>query len=205
MVLMVKSAFRVLLEVLSSSGRGGGEWKGMFGSLSPVFGRLCLCLVGGGELNSLAVNVVLGLVALARGVLLSRGVEIVVHGSFEAASSPSVHPFSSSGLVFFSGSVPPVQLLMSRLTYLRFSEKASDEESELFLVTGVWIFRWIRRLGDASQCRVLVLMVVLFSYSLAGLRALWTTSGDHPVPVFLQVWFRLQAVHESVWWSLWAL
>ncbi|KAF3535360.1 hypothetical protein F2Q69_00021432 [Brassica cretica] len=90
-----------------------------------------------GEFNSLAVNVVLGLVALARGVLLSRGVEIVVHGSFEAASSPSVHPFSSSGLVFFSGSVPPVQLLMSRLTYLRFSEKASDEESELFLVTGV--------------------------------------------------------------------
>ncbi|CAF1916001.1 BnaCnng53080D [Brassica napus] len=149
MVLMVKSAFRVLLEVLSSSGTGGGEWKGMFGSLSPVFGRLCLCLV--------------------------------------------------------AGSVPPVQLLMSRLTYLRFSEKASDEESELFLVTGVWIFRWIRRLGDASQCRVLVLMVVLFSYSLAGLRALWTTSGDHPVPVFLQVWFRLQAVHESVWWSLWAL
>lgn len=54
-----------------------------------------------GEFNSLAVNVVLGLVALARGVLLSRGVEIVVHGSFEAASSPSVHPFSSSGLVFF--------------------------------------------------------------------------------------------------------
>ena len=104
-----------------------------------------------------------------------------------------------------AGSVPPVQLLMSRLTYLRFSEKASDEESELFLVTGVWIFRWIRRLGDASQCRVLVLMVVLLSYSLAGVRALWTTSGDHPVPVFLQVWFRLQAVHESVWWSLWAL
>ncbi|WZZ53590.1 hypothetical protein YC2023_053697 [Brassica napus] len=125
-----------------------------------------------GELNSLAVNVVLGLVALARGVLLSRGVEIVINGSFEAASSPSVHPFSSFGLVFFcnlfralstgfywvcallcvlAGSVPPVQLLMSRLTYFRFSEKASDEESKLFLVTGVWIFRWIRRLGDASQ------------------------------------------------------
>ncbi|XP_013633166.1 PREDICTED: zinc finger BED domain-containing protein RICESLEEPER 2-like [Brassica oleracea var. oleracea] len=42
--------------------------------------------------------------------------------------------FILSPLSAWSGSVPPVQLLMSRLTYFRFSEKASDEESELFLV-----------------------------------------------------------------------
>ncbi|CAF1859198.1 unnamed protein product, partial [Brassica napus] len=144
-----------------------------------------------GELNSLAVNVVLGLVALARGVLLSRGVEIVINGSFEAASSPSVHPFSSFGLVFFcnlfralstgfywvcallcvlAGSVPPVQLLMSRLTYFRFSEKASDEESKLFLVTGA-----------TRRC-----IPVTCARAHGSLGALWTTSGDHLVPVFLQ-------------------
>lgn len=35
------------------------------------------------------------------------------------------------------GSVPLVQLLMSSLSFLWFSKKASDEESDLFLVRGV--------------------------------------------------------------------
>lgn len=46
MVLMVKPDFRNLLEVLSS-GRGGGVWKGMFGSLAPAFSRLSLRFFGG--------------------------------------------------------------------------------------------------------------------------------------------------------------
>ncbi|CAN6831291.1 unnamed protein product [Brassica oleracea var. botrytis] len=59
---------------------------------------------------------------------------------------------------------------MSRLTYFRFSEKASDEESELFLVT-----RATRRCIPVTCAR-----------AHGSLGALWTTSGDHPVPVFLQ-------------------
>lgn len=46
------------------------------------------------------------------------------------------------------------------------------------------------QLDDTSQYRVLMPMVVLLSFSLAGFGAFRFTSGHHPVPDFLHVWFQ---------------
>lgn len=164
-----------------------------------------------GGFESLAVSVVLVLMALARGVLPSRGIESSRLWLLRTTLSPSIHPFSSSGLLYYfylfgvlidllfsgcalccvlTGSVPPVQLLILRLTSLQFLKKASDEECKLFLVGGSHTLQWIMQLDDTSQYRVLMPMVVLLSFSLAGFGAFRFTSGHHPIPDFLHVWFQ---------------
>ena len=92
-----------------------------------------------------------------------------------------------------------------RLSFLRFSEEATDGNRLLLVVWGVFLpFRWISRLRGASQCREFVLPWDFLRGSVSSLslqvmeRAFRLINSSHSVPVFLLfglVWGPHRSLH----------